>query len=379
VITEKSPASTEEASRLVVVDVAARETVPVVIRAMGTVRPAREATIRPRVSGMIVEQSPSFEPGGFVREGEFLLQIERTDYEQALLQRQSEVAQAEAALQIELGDQAVAREELELLEIDIPEINRDLILRIPQVNRARAELRSAEAAVERAELDLSRTRLAAPFDGHITERYVSMGNNVSEGDELAMFVGASEYWVELSVPVSSLRWIEAAGDGGAGSAAVVRAPRAWGAEATRAGEVARRVGALEEGSRLAQVIVRVPDPLAMSPELAGAPELILGAYVDVEIRGRAIENAVVIDRDAVREGDVVWVMGDDDRLEIRPVEIAYRGRDTVYVREGLYGGDRVVMTNLTAPVEGMLLRTADAAEAGSEPVADAPAGSDARG
>jgi len=373
-MSEKSDEAREETSRLVVVDVARRESVPVVVGTMGTVRPAREAVVRPRVSGMIVEQAPAFVPGGFFREGEVLLQIDRDDYEQTLLQRRNDVAQAEAALQIELGDQAVAQEELELLEVDIPAINRDLILRIPQVNQAKAELRSAEAAVLRAELDLERTRLTAPFDGHLTDRWVTVGNNVSAGDELATFVGAGEYWIELSVPVSSLRWIETAAAGGEGSRATVRAPRAWGPGEFRMGEAAQRVGALEEGSRLARVIVTVPDPLAMSPENAGLPELILGAYVDVEITGREIEG-FAIDRDAVREGDVVWVMGDDDRLEIRPVEIAYRGPEIAYVTSGLYDGDRVVLTNLTAPVEGMLLRTSGEIE---EPVADAPRRTDAR-
>ena len=349
----------QEASRLVVVDVADRRTVPVRVRAMGTVMPAREAVLRPRVEGTIVEQHDDFVPGGFFEAGTFMVQIERADYEQTIEQRESDLERAQAALQIELGDQAVAREELELLKVDIPELNRDLILRIPQVNQARAEVRSAEAALKRARLNLDRTRIVAPFTGQVVEREVTVGNNVGAGDALATFVGAEEYWIELTLPVSSLRWIEVADDDTEGSPADIRYVRAWGPDALRRGVVARRIGRLEQGSRLARVMVSVPDPLARSEERADQPELILGAFVSVEIEGKPLDDAVVIDRDLVREDDVVWVMGPDNRLQIRAVTIAYRGPDEAYVTDGIEDGDRVIRTNLTAPVEGMLLRLAD--------------------
>ena len=355
-----------EASRLVQIEVARRERATVLVRAMGTVTATREVVIRPRVGGEIVEQHENFVPGGFFDRGSFLVRIDPSDYQQTVKERESALAQAEAALKIELGDQAVAEEELELLDIEIPEINRDLILRIPQVNRARAEIRAAEAALARAELDLERTRIAAPFDGHLVERFVSEGDNVGAGDQLAVFVGAQEYWVDLSVPIASLRWIRTPGQGGAGSPAIVRQPGAWGDGVSREGVVAQRIGRLEEGSRLARVLVRIPDPLARDPAREGKPEMILGAFVDVEIRGRAIDDAFVIDRDHLREGDTVWVMGDDDRLEIKEVGVEHRGRDEVYITSGLEDGDRVVRTNLTTPVEGMLLRVADGDAPGRE-------------
>lgn len=372
---QKSDAALEEASRLVEIIRAERVSQPVRIRAMGTVMPAREAVIRPRVAGMIVEQSESFVPGGYFRAGEFMLQIDRADYEQALLQRSSDLARAEAALQIELGDQAVAQEELELLEVDIPEINRELILRVPQVNQAKAEVRSAEAAVQRAALDLDRTTIVAPFDGHIVERAVTIGNNVSAGDDLATLVGAEQYWIELAVPVASLRWIRTGDDPLVpGSRAVVRYPGAWGPDASREGEVMRQVGRLEQGSRLARLLVSVADPLAHEKGRADRPDLILGAFVDVEIEGHTLENVIVLDRDHVREGDVVWTMDESDRLRTRPVTIVHRGRDEVYITAGLDHGDRIVTTNLTTPVDGMLLRAAGDAAPAATPVAGASAG-----
>ena len=360
-----------EVARVVEVVTVEHASRPVRVHAMGTVRSALEAVIRPRVAGMIVAQHEAFVPGGFFAAGTWMVRIDRADYEQTLRQRKTEVERAQAALQIELGDQAVAREELELLEVDIPEINRDLILRIPQVNQARAQLEAAESAVERAELDLTRTEITAPFDGHVVSRAVTAGNNVSEGTELATFVGAEEYWVEVSVPVTSLRWIEvprASAEIGApseeGSLVLVRNARVWGPGVHRVGRVAQIVGRLEAGSRLARVIVRVPDPLARSAEHGAEPEpeLLLDAFVDVEIEGRTLDDCFAIPRDLIREGDTVWVMGPDDRLVSKDVRIVYHGREHVYVTEGLADGDRVIRTNLQIPVDGMLLRLPESDE-----------------
>jgi len=361
----RSESAGEEASRLVETVPATRADTPVAIRALGAVMPAREAVLRPRVSGMITDQHSSFEPGGFFEAGQFMVQIDRADYEQTIRQRESDLARARATLQIEKGDQAVAREELELLEVDIPEINRELILRMPQVNQAQAEVDSATAALERAQLDLDRTRIAAPFDGHVVSRAVAVGNNISAGDELATFIGADRYWVEVAVPVASLRWIKApVTTDEPGPHARVRYPRAWGPDASREGRVSQLVGRLEEGSNLARVIVSIPDPLARLPENEGQPELILDAYVNVEIIGATLEDCFLVSRDHVREGDVVWVMNDENRLEIKEVEIAYRGREHAYVTSGLDDGDRVITTNLQTPVRGMLLRESTGDENG---------------
>jgi len=369
---KRSSGAAEESSRLVEVLSVSVADRPVEVRAMGTVSAAREVVLRPRVAGTIVEQSPAFEPGGTFQAGDFVLRIDPLDYEQALVQRESDLAQAEADLQIELGDQAVAREELELLEVDIPAINRDLILRIPQVNRAEAEVRSAEAAVASAKLDLERTRILAPFDGQLVERSVNVGTTVAPGDALATLIGTGRAWIELSVPVSSLRWIETpASAGGTGSPAVIRDARAWGPTGTRAGHVTRRIGRLEEGSRLAQVIVTVEDPFALETEHDGRPDLLLGAFVEVEIEGRVLPDSVVLDRNLVREGQTVWVMNGDDRLETRAVTIVHRGPDRVWITGGLADGDRVVRTNLTTPVDGMLLRAAAGDDPLDGPVVDA--------
>lgn len=353
----------EESARLVETVRIERSSPRVTLEALGTVLPAREVVLRPRVSGRILSQAESFVPGGHFEAGERMLKIDPSDYRQSLEQRRSELAQAEATLKIEEGDQAVAQEELRLLEEDIPEINRDLILRRPQVNQAKAAVRSAEAAVATARANLARTRIEAPFDGHLVSRSVSAGSNVSQGEALATLVGSDRYWIEVALPVSHLRWLELPdGPEGRGSPARVTHADAWGAEAFREGAVTQVIGRLEAESRMAQVRVTVPDPLALEPEHEGRPQLILDALVDVHLEGRRIEDVAVVEREHLGEDGVAWVMNGEERLERREVEVAFRGAELAYVEAGLDDGDRLVATNLSAPVEGMRLRTEDGAE-----------------
>ena len=72
-------------------------------------------------------------------------------------------------------------------------------------------------------------------------------------------------------------------------------------------------------------------------------------------------SAAAIDREFIRNGSDVWIMEDDGNLSIRTVEIAFRGIDHILVTGGISPGENLVVTDLAAPVEGMLLRAADAA------------------
>ena len=328
---------------------------------LGTVQPAQDMILSPRVSGQVLELSPAFVPGGTVREGELLLRIDPADFENALAIRKSELQQAQASLEIEQGRQILARKELALLEGTIDDANRALVLREPQIESIRAQVNAAQAAVERADLDLARSRVKAPFDAHILSRSVNVGSQVAPGDELAQLVGIEEYWVMATVPVRHLRWVEFPEVDGQGSAVTLRNPGTWPPGAERRAEVARMIGTVDQVTRLARVLISVPDPLART---TSAPPLILDTLIEAHIEGRPIEDVIRLSRDYVRDGDTIWVLK-DDKLEIREAEIDFRDADYAYIRDGVTHGEEVVVTTLATVAEGVgLRRTNDVAETG---------------
>ncbi len=159
------------------------------LSAVGTVRPEKEIELSTRVGGEIISLAPEFVPGGFIDQGQALLRIDPADYETALIARNSELHQAQADLDLELGRQELARSDYEELKGEISAEYETLVLRQPQLNAARARLEAAEAGVRRAELDLERTRIRAPFAAQVLDRDVNVGSQVAPGESLGRRVG----------------------------------------------------------------------------------------------------------------------------------------------------------------------------------------------
>lgn len=347
------------AAALVEVAVLQPSSEQVVLQAMGTVVPAREITLAAQVSGEVIQVNPEFVEGGFLAEGSEVLRIDPLDYELAVTRLKGEVARARFELDLELGRQDVARREWDLLTAGKPTApgEADLALRKPHLAKARAELAAAEANLRQAEINLARTRLQAPFNAMVRDRHVERGSQVSPQTALATLVGTDTFWVQTAVAVDRLQWFALPGQAGEpGARAVVRHGREGRDGRPREGRVIRLLGDLEPDGRMARVLVAVPDPLDLDRPADDRMPLLIGDYVRVEIHGRRIEGVYRIPRSALRDNTRVWVATDQDRLSIRTVAVAWRDAETVLVQRGVAPGERLIISDLPAPVAGMALR-----------------------
>jgi RND family efflux transporter MFP subunit len=351
-------------ARLVDVTSIDRADVPAIIQAMGLVQPAREVTLQPQVSGRVMAISDELIPGGLKNAGDMLIIIERVDYEIAVRKAESDLATAESEYALEMGQQAVARNDFALLgDENISPEERALIMRDPQLGSAKAQLDRAKAALDQAKLNLERTTVTAPFNAVIRERHVHVGAQVNPATPLVTLTDADAYWIIAPVPVSQLRWLSIPQrPGETGSAVRVHIHQ----NQIREGRVLRRFTNLEEGGRMAQVLIEVDDPLARRPEHHGQSPLLIGDFVRVEITGITLPDVMPLDRRWLRGQDRVWVINEHDELDIRPVEILFRGEHDILVGRGIDEGDRIVTTDLSAPVAGMKI-TAGRAGAGGSP------------
>lgn len=331
-----------------------------VIEALGSVRAAQDLELRSRVSGEVIQLSEQLVPGGFVRAGEVLLRVDDADYRNQLLQRESDLLQAQAALELEQGRQAQAEREYRELQRgrdrDLAPDSKSLVLRQPQLRSAQAQVKAAEAAVAQAALDLERTVVRAPFDAQVLSRETNLGALVSPGEALAELVGLDHYWVEATVPLDQLRWLDFAADGEAeGSPVAIQHRAAWPVNETRQGVLEQLVGELEGATRLARLLITVDDPLARAPAHAGQPSLIIGAFVESRIEGREISGTMKLPRATVRAGDTLWLMR-DGALAIVPIEVVFEDQTHAYVRGDLSATDRVITTNIATVRDGIRLR-----------------------
>ncbi|MBS3806188.1 MAG: efflux RND transporter periplasmic adaptor subunit [Bacteroidales bacterium] len=360
--------ATKKTAMLVDVIEAEKGTYSPRIRAMGAVEPSKDIILSPRVGGEILRRTEAFTPGGHVRKGELLLQIDPADYRNVLQQRKSDLRQAVADLNIEMGRQNVAQKDYQLLDENLSQEQEELILRKPQLNAARSGVEAARAAASQAELDLQRTTIEAPFDAQILSRNVNMGSQVARGDNLGRLVGVETYWVEATVPLSKLRWLEFPKDQTSkGSPVRVRNRSAWQPGEYRQGYLYKLVGSLENQTRMARVLVSVSDPLGYEKQNQDVPALMIGSYVEANIRAREIPGVIRLNRGYVRDNETVWVM-EDKKLHIRDVEIVFRDDQYAYIQQGLNEGEKIVTTNLSTVVEGAPLRTeSDSTGVGGQP------------
>ena len=333
-----------------------------VIRQNGTVIPAQQVTLQPQVAGQIVELSPDVVPGCRVEAGEKLVAIDPRDYEIAVQQAQSTVAMAEKDLKLERGNQAVARQEYELLGDVIADEDRELVLREPQLASAQAALKSAQAALKKSQLNLARCEISAPFNAIVQHKHVDLGATVATNSQLVTLIGTDEAWIEVLVPTDELQWLYIPqSNGDRGSSVTIRSS-AWGPEQSRTGRVVRLYGELEPQGKMAQLLVTVDDPFGLKAKNRGQPQLLIGSYVHAEIHGRTLTSVFPIDWSHLRDNDTVWIMNGQGELEIRNVEIVFRGAQRVYVSGGLSENEQLVVTDIAAPVPGMPLRVAQAGE-----------------
>jgi hypothetical protein len=122
------------------------------------------------------------------------------------------------------------------------------------------------------------------------------------------------------------------------------------------------LGALDESVRMSRVIGVVEDPLLRGGGEATGPPLIIGSFVEVLIQGRSLNDVVRLERRHLRKGDTVWTMV-EGKLSIREVEVVAQDESYAYLGAGVEAGEHIVTTNLSTPVHGADLRTAEEAPA----------------
>lgn len=351
-------------AKLVQVIPVRKDDCPTTVIADGIVMPAQQVSLRPQVTGQIVELSSDVVPGGIVKAGQNLMRIDRRDYEILVRQRQYDVVRTAKDFKVEQGNQAIARQEYELLGEVISEEDRELVLREPQLASAEAAQTSAMAAQQKAELDLARCNIKAPFNAIIQEKLIDLGATVSPNSNLVTLIGTDEAWIEVKVWVNKLKWITIPRkNGDSGSSVKIYNRLAWGKDRFRTGRVLCLAGELETHGRLTRLLVAVDDPFCLKAENSDLPQLLMGSYVSAEVRGRTLSSGFPIQVSHLRENDTaVWIMDDAGRFEVRPVQIAFRGPDHVYVTEGLAENEQLVVTDIAAPIPGMPLRIAPAKE-----------------
>lgn len=331
------------------------------VKALGNIVPAQEIILQARVSGRTVYLHPNLVPGGTVKKDELLVKLDDTDYKLALQNKQTALARAKADLRIEEGNQLVAEQEWQVIKRQSEDIDAstiDLALRKPQLEKAKAAVAAAQAEVEQAVVDLERTRIKAPFNAVVRQKNIDLGSQVSSQSAIAVLAGIDAFWAEISVPVAKLAWIEMPHARKRGSEVRVYADGA----PPYKGKIVNLLPDLDPDGLMARLLIAVPDPMGLKDN---GKSLLLGSFVRVEIIGKKIKNVFQIPRASLKENDTVLLAAEKGTLHIQPVSVRWKNTDLVFIDQGLKVGDRVIVSNLATPIEGMPLQLVNGLDEGT--------------
>ncbi len=336
------------------------ETGPLVVEATGSVEAQREVNLSSEVAGRIIRVSRAFVSGGAFQEGDILVELDSTDYVNAVTAARAQVTQRRFDVIVAREEVAAARDEFRRLQARSPGVVADttelgsLLFREPQLKLAEAALAAAHAALSDAKARLGRTRIRAPFDGQVRTKAVDIGTYATPGMVLAQVFGTRI--AEITVPLTQRQAALIPALGGAAFQPRVRITDNRGS--TWDGQLHRSMGAMSRESRTLTVIVRVDRPYDQSPPLR------VGTFVNVSISAQELGPHVRLGEDRIREGNTVWVL-EGDRLRMRPVSVLTIENGVAVITDGIRDGETIISTNLLVVSDSMQVRIAGG-EAGTE-------------
>lgn len=353
VMSKKPPEKTavEEKAFLVSAVPVVLEDLNFVVKSQGTVLPRVETVLSAQVSGKVVNVSDAFIAGGVFQKGDILVQLEKADYITDLKLAEAELARAQAALEEEQARGKVAAEEWRSVNKSVaPELG----LRKPQLAKEMANVRAAEAQLERAKRNLERSTIRAPYEGLVKSKNVDLGQFVGTGSQLGTIFSTEVAEVRIPLSDNDLAYLELPSNG-AGKNHVSLTAKVAGQYAQWQGKLVRSEGVLDNQRRVIYAVAEVSDPYLRREGAQGTP-LKFGRFVQVEIVGNRGENMVVLPRSLMRLDGTVLVVDEDRTLRVREVAVQRADANYVYISGGLRSGELVASSAIPNAYDGMLVR-----------------------
>ena len=325
------------------------------LQSYGTVQPRTQTTLISQVRGQIVYVNPNARDGGYFKKGEVLASIDARDYEAdvriaeaILMDSRQQLAEAEARTM-------QAREDWERLgnSDEVP----GLVLKLPQLEAAKARVVSAESTLQKARLELERTDIVAPYAGRILRKQVGIGQVVNTNQALADIYATDYVEVRLPLRNSDLGYIELpesyVDDAAKGEVAQVRILSSLVGETEWAAKLVRTEGAIDENARQLHVIAQVDDPFSQQSD--NRSPLKIGEYVTAKLTGKTLSSVLVIPNNTIYQGSYVYVI-EGDVLQRRDIEIAWQNERDAIIEAGLANGESLVTTPLGQVTSGVRVR-----------------------
>jgi multidrug efflux system membrane fusion protein len=314
----------------VVAIAATKGDIPVYLTGLGTVTPLNTVTVRSRVDGELVEVA--FREGQIVHKGDLLAHVDPRPFQLQLTQAQGQAAKDDASLRNAKID--LQRYQVLIAQDAIP--RQQLDTQVATVDQFAGTLKSDQAQIDSAKLNLVYSRITAPLTGRIGLRQVDPGNIVHAADQngLAVIAQTSPIAVIFTIAQDSLPLV---------------------LRQTRAGQqLAVDAFNRDLNTRLATgsllTIDNEIDPTTGTVRLKAVfantdDSLYANQFVNARLLVDTIHGAIIVPTAAIQrspQSTFVYVVKADNSVEVRNVQVRLTEGDRTAVQSGLSPGDVVV-------------------------------------
>ncbi|MDF1629281.1 MAG: efflux RND transporter periplasmic adaptor subunit [Alcanivoracaceae bacterium] len=306
----------------------------------GIASAADQVVVLAEVSGSVINRPEALRDGGVVAAGELLLEIDPQSYELALAERRSQVSAARLHL-------AETRARAKVARRVNGDKGSDYARLVPHLEEAEARLAAAQASLTRAQMELDKTSVKAPFHGRLREVRANPGQFVRAGEAIATVFSTDRIEVRLPVRDEWLALLDLplSGDKQITPVATRLLGRFAGRDVVWHGQLVRREGGINQ-NRMLYLVVQVDD--ADKGEVPLEP----GVLVQAEIEGKYHPHIASLPRSVLSGGGHVWLIDDQQQLRRRKVDVIHQNSDRIYIGGGLKDGDQVALSGASRWLEG---------------------------
>ncbi len=300
----------------------------------GLIEARANVNIVPEVSGRVTSINDQFFEGGVFKAGRTLFQIEPRDMQLEVQQLKAKIAQAYTNYSLEKAESAAADEEWKQLNGDMPMPN--LVARKPQIAEALANIKAAEAALQKAQLDLRRTRFTLPFNGRVLSSNLEKGQYVAAGQSYGQAFDISALEVSASLEDKQLEWLLSVQNPDISISATY-----LGVEKVYKGILKRSPASFDAKTRFATVRFGFGQVIT---------DLLPGVFVTLKIQGPELQNIAVLSGQCLQKDGLVWAVDAEGKLRSLKPEIAYAD------------GEQLAISNMTETMQIVTSRLSGATE-----------------
>lgn len=297
----------------------------------GTVRLGSSIDIVPQISGKIVKIDRNFHSGGSFGKEQVLFQIQEDDLLHDIEQAKAEIAEASARLELQEAEARTSIAEWHLINTEKPP---PLIAQTPQLEEKKAALRAARAKLEKAEMNLSRTRFSLPFAGRIMETSLAVGQYVTAGRSYGRAYALDALEIDVPLQDDQLKWIGRSPD-----PAIKIYSDYKGSRREYEARLKNVDAMVDDKTRLTRIFLKFEE---------SDPDIVPGVFVEARITGEPKNNIWLLPNGAFQDGRMIWIVQEDNLLQPHNPDIIYIGEDYTIVQ-----GDERTITVVTDPAPGL--------------------------